>query len=44
MAITREPIRCKLEMERKMIEQIMPFNCLRASMTSARNSNQEMKE
>lgn len=41
VAISKETIRCKLELERNMINQDMSFSYLRVLSTSNRNGNQQ---
>lgn len=42
MVASREPRRCKLEMEGKIIEQVMAFNYLGVEITSNRNLKEEV--
>ena len=37
MTISKEPLRCKLEIDGRMVEQVMEFNYLGVNITSSRN-------
>jgi len=43
MVISKDPIRCKLEIDKKIIEQVMKFNYLGVEISSERNSYKEVK-
>lgn len=44
MVIAKEPIRCKLEIERAMIEQVMEFKYLGAQISSQSNLYKEVRQ
>ena len=44
MVISREPIRCKLEVKNKMIEQVMEFQYLGIDVSSERNTYKEVRK
>lgn len=44
MVVSRNPIRCKLEVDGKMIEQVMEFKYLGALLTSAKDLGTEVRD
>ncbi|XP_072159004.1 uncharacterized protein [Bemisia tabaci] len=44
MVVSRNPIRCKLEVDGKMIEQVMEFKYLGALLTSAKDLGTEVQD
>ncbi|XP_072158040.1 uncharacterized protein [Bemisia tabaci] len=44
MVVSRNPIRCKLEVDGKMIEQVMEFKYLGALLTSAKDVGTEVQD
>ena len=43
MAIAKEPVRCKLEIEGKIIEQVSKFNYLGTEIRSDKNLSEEVR-
>ena len=43
MTISKEPIRCKLEIDGRMVEQIMEFNYLGVNIISSGNLVKEIQ-
>ena len=43
ITISKDPIRCKLEIHGKMVEQVMEFNYLGVNITSSGNLVKELK-
>ena len=43
LTLSREPVRCKLAVSNKSIEQVMSFNYLGVNITSNQNSTTEVK-
>ena len=43
MTTSKEPLRCKLEIDGRMVEQFMKFNYLGVNIASSRNLVKEIK-
>ena len=43
MTVRKEPIRCKLKIDGRMVEQVMEFNYLGVNITSSGNLLKEIK-
>ena len=43
MTVSKEPKRCKLEIDERIVEQVMEFNHLGVNITSSENLAKEIK-